>query len=283
MNMKRNVLIVLLFLLSVQGWAQESAHYNATAKGHAYISWGWNRGFFTKSRMVFKGTDYDFTLYKVKAHDRPTLPINFHDYLNPHNMTTPQTNFRAGYFIKDNLAVTLADDHMKYVMDRNQVVKMKGTITRPGVHQGTYNGDKLLSPDFLQFEHTNGLNYLNAEIEKYFSWLQKKNDRASLKGMLGGGAGILYPRTDAKLMDYPEDDRFHVSGFGLTAKAGVEYVFLKHLFLKLEDKLGYINMPDIILHEKGNPGRARQAFFFTETTFMFGGIFNVAGKKKRKK
>ena len=278
----RSFIIAACFLL-MHGmvWAQ-SRNYNETKKGQVYILWGWNRGFFTKSNIHFKGDDYDFTLYKVKAHDRPTLPVSYHNYFEFDRLTIPQTNFKLGYFIKDNLAISIEDDHMKYVMDQDQVVKMKGSITRPGPYEGDYNGNKKLTEDFLTFEHTNGLNYLNVEIEKFYSLYHSKSNKCIVRATAGAGVGILFPRTDAKLLDYAENDRFHVAGFGVAISGGIQATFFKHLVVKFEDKIGFIDMPDILLHTKGINGRAKQTFFFTEPALMIGGTFGFGNKRKNK-
>lgn len=72
---------------------------------------------YSNSDIHLKGTDYDLTLYKVKAHDRQS-PISYYNYLKIDRITIPQTNLKLGYFINDNWAFTLNVDHMKYVMDR---------------------------------------------------------------------------------------------------------------------------------------------------------------------
>jgi len=157
---------------------------------------------------------------------------------------------------------------------------MKGSITRDGAYKGVYNEEIAVTEDFLTFEHTDGLNYLNLELEKYKTWYQSRNNRVIITGFYGGGAGVLFPKSNVKLLSYERNDRFHVSGFGLSAKAGVQGTFFKHVVLKLENKYGYINMPDIILHKKGIPGRGRQSFFFTELYGTLGATFPIRGTKK---
>lgn len=260
---------------------QDHYSFNDKRKGQLAISWGWNRAAYTHSNIKFKGGDYNFRLYHVKAHDKPTLPVTFRNYLKLNRLTIPQTNLRISYFLKDNLAISFGDDHMKYVMDQNQTVRMKGSITRNGTYKGSYDGDMVLTEDFLTFEHTDGLNYLNFELEKYFTWYHSKNDNCIVAGMIGGGAGVLFPKSNVKLLDYERNDRFHVSGFGLSSKVGIQGTFFKHIVLKAENKYGYINMPNIILHKKGIEGRAKQAFFFAEIYATIGVTFNLTGKKKK--
>ena len=60
----------------------------------------------------------------------------------------------------------MGTDHMKYVVVENQTAVISGEIAESiSRFDGTYDNDKiLLSPDFLHFEHTDGLNYWNIEV-----------------------------------------------------------------------------------------------------------------------
>jgi hypothetical protein len=273
--------IIILFI-SFTSFGQDRFSYSDKKKGQLAVSWGWNRGAYTKSDISFKGSDYDFTLYNVKSHDIPSSASSLYKSLQIDRLTLPQTNLRISYFIKDNLAISFGDDHMKYVMTQGQTVRMKGTITRNGPFKGTYDGDMAMSEDFLTFEHTDGLNYLNLELEKYFSLFHDKSGLCIIAAMVGGGAGVLFPKTNAKLLDYERNDRFHVSGFGLSSKIGIQGTFFKHFIVKAENKYGYINMPNIILHKKGIEGKAKQQFFFTEFYVTMGMTFSLQHKKKSK-
>ncbi len=263
------------------GFSQSGVRFSNTKQGQVYILWGWNRAAYTKSNISFKGNDYDFQLRKVAAHDRPS-PVSFHDYLQINRLTIPQTNFKVGYFIRKDLAISVGFDHMKYVMDNDQTVFMKGVIEQAGLFKGYYNADKKLTEDFLRYEHTDGLNYINLEAEKYVSLYHASNSKFIVDALLGAGAGVLMPRTSVQLLNYQKSDQFHISGFGLSLKAGIQATFFKHLIIRFENKYGYINMPDIILHKKGIAGRAKQSFFFTEFDGMIGGSFSLNGKSNKK-
>lgn len=107
-------------------FAQENA-FAPNGKGNFYVFWGWNRANYTKSTIHFTGDDYDFTLNKVVAKDRQSQ-FSSRIYLNPANLTIPQTNLRFGYYFKDKWQLSMAVDHMKYVMVNDQTVKMMGRI-----------------------------------------------------------------------------------------------------------------------------------------------------------
>ncbi len=281
-----HLLLFTLFTLSgittcVQ--AQENianpSKYTAHNKGKFYVYWGGNRESFSRSDIHFKGANYDFTLYDVSAHDKPK---GWHmDYLNPGRMTIPQTNFRMGYFISDHYNVSIGLDHMKYVMYQDRIVDYTGTYPNQGSYNEVVPGNPNqvnLSSDFLKFEHTDGLNYINTEfcrvddMSKYFSI--GDTDKFQINVTEGLGAGILFPKTNATLLDKARHDDFHVAGYGVSGKVGLNLTFYKYFFVQAELKAGYINMSDIRTTE--DPAdKASQHFLFVQRIIVFGGIFKL--------
>lgn len=240
-------------------------------KGTMFVFWGWNRAGFSDSDIRFKGNGYDFTLQNVTAQDRPS-PLSL-DYVNPGKLSTPQFNFRFAYFLKDNIALVVGTDHMKYVMDQNQTVKFNGNISDPTYAAMVQNGQvDLSSAEFLTFEHTDGLNYVNAGVEKYKNLLTKKN--FDIFWAYGAGAGVLFPKSNVKLFGNERSDRFHVAGFGLDARANINLVFWNHWMARIEGKFGYINMPDIKTTLNNKPDKASQDFVFYQVNFGIGYVFN---------
>ncbi|WP_407649233.1 MULTISPECIES: hypothetical protein [Flavobacterium] len=279
--MKKIFLFVIFYALTQNITAQEQSikpdKYTAHNKGKFYIYWGGNRESFSKSDIRFKGDNYDFTLDNVGAGDKPKgWQI---DYINPLRMTIPQTNFRIGYYVSDHYNISIGLDHMKYVMQQNQTVNITGTINEGGPFDGVYNHDPIvLTEEFLTFEHTDGLNYVNTEfcrvddISKIFKI--RNTDKFQVNITEGIGAGFLYPKTNAMLMGKERHDDFHISGYGVSAKIGLNLTFFKHFFLQTELKGGYINMDDI--RTTHNPSdRASQSFYFLQRVIVFGGIFKV--------
>ena len=240
-------------------------------KGTMFVFWGWNRAGFSNSDIRFKGNGYDFMLQNVKAQDRPS-PLSW-DYVNPGQLSTPQFNFRLAYFLKDNVALVVGTDHMKYVMDQNQTAKFSGNISDPTYAAMVQNGQvDLTNAEFLTFEHTDGLNYVNAGVEKYKNLLTKKN--FDIFWAYGAGAGVLFPKSNVKLFGNERSDRFHVAGFGLDARANINLVFWNHWMARVEGKFGYINMPDIKTTLNNKPDKASQDFVFYQVNFGIGYVFN---------
>ena len=249
---------------------------SVTKKGKMFVFWGWNRAGFTNSDIRFKGAGYDFTLENVVAHDRPS-PLSL-DYINPGKVSIPQFNFRLGYFIKDNLALVIGQDHMKYVMDQDQTVGFKGNISDPVYAAMVQNGQVNLEDEqFLTFEHTDGLNYVNLGLEKYQTLLSK--EKVDVTWAYGGGAGVMFPKSNVKLFGNERSDRFHVAGFGLDLRTNINAIFWKHWMARVEGKFGYINMPDIKTTLNNKPDKASQDFVFYQINFGIGYTFNTRNNK----
>ena len=175
--MRKVAVLAALFLGFSFGFGQDEKPKKEplTQKGQMLIFWGWNRAAFSNSDIHFKGNGYDFVLHKVVAHDRPT-EFSYYNYFKPDRVTIPQTNQRFAYFLKDNLALVVGVDHMKYVMDQEQSVKFSGNITDPDYAAMVQNGQvDLTDGEFLVFEHTDGLNYINFGLEKYKNIYNKED------------------------------------------------------------------------------------------------------------
>ena len=287
--MKRSLFYVLAGLLLVisGAYAQETVKlqdkYTAHNKGKYFVSWGGNRDSFTTSDIHFTGENYDFTVHAAAAHDKPK---GWHiDYLNPSRITIPQTNFKMGYFFSDHYCVTIGVDHMKYVMTQEQTALVSGTINLPAgeqgaIHNHVYDNFAVDFSDgtFLKFEHTDGLNYLNTEVSRFADlsdWLGISNtDKIQVNFTEGLGAGILYPKTNTTLLGKARHDDFHVSGYGISAKAGLNVTFFKHFYVQGEFKYGYINMNDIRTTQSA-ADKASQHFNFFERIVAVGGIFKI--------
>lgn len=251
--------------------------YTAHNKGKFFVSWGGNRERYSNSTIHFKGNDYDFTLENVEASDKPK---GWHiDYINPIRMTIPQTNFRMGYFINDHYSIAVGVDHMKYVMNQDQAVSYSGNYPNAGTYGELLpNNQVLLTDAFLTFEHTDGLNYVNTEFSRHdaISGLFgiRDTDKINISLTEGVGAGVLFPKTNTKLLGRDRHDDYHVSGYGASVKAGLNITLLKHFYIQGELKGGYINMLDIRTTVSADD-TASQHFLFLQRIISFGWCFRV--------
>ena len=281
--MKANYICTLVLLLNIsfiQGQQRNDvAQKNkSTNKGKFFAHWGWNWASYSDSDIRFKGENYDFVLSDVKARDTPSK-FSFKKYFGITNITKPQTNFRIGYFFKENYTISIGVDHMKYVVNNDQFVTIDGTITIGNLkYDGIYNNQKIqLTEDFLRLEHTDGLNYLNIELKRFDNidhWFGFNSKNLQVNLTEGFGVGVLYPKTDTSLLGKERHDDYHLSGWGVSAIAGLNVTFLKHFYIQSAYKIGYIDMPDVKT-SLNTLESASQSFFFFENNIVIGGKFRL--------
>jgi hypothetical protein len=220
-------------------------------KSYYYFTWGYNGSVYAKSDIHFSGEGYNFTLKNVVAKHRPT-PLNgkslFGTYLNPKFLTIPQFNCHIGRRISSKWGVTVGWDHMKYVVEQNQVVEINGTtlqtLSSPGgatvqIERGYTNEKITLSPDFLTFEHTDGYNIVSIDAEHFMNIYRADNQRFNVIGTLGVGLAMVVPRSDVRLFGVGANHPWNISGEGILAKSSVQCHFNKRFFLEAVLKSGY--------------------------------------------
>jgi len=234
------------------------------------VSWGWNRSTYSNSDIHFKGVDHDFTLRDVQATDRPgevSMGTIFDTYLNPLNLSLPQTNLRVAYQYSADTAIALNLDHMKYVMVQDVSAPISGQIN--GVAQ---SGQQLLSENWMTYEHTDGLNIISLEIEKQrpVDWFGA-NYKSKVFGL--AGIGIALPKSNVKMgmINQQRNDEFHLAGYSLSAGAGLEVDVWRDLFVRGTYKFGYVDLPDVLTSSRGD--KASQHFTFNELIFALGWRF----------
>lgn len=283
------VLFICVFIgLSTQGYSQDiiiepittEFDFKTKNKGKFYFYWGWNKSQYNYSDITFKGDDYYFTLSNVGAKDRQTQ-WDSDVYMNPTNMTIPQTVGRIGYYFHDHWNISIGVDHMKYVMVSQQFATIDGYIDLQdpvSEFNGVYdNAPIYIDEDFLEFEHTDGLNYVNMEISRvdnlgdYLKWNSKKIQLNILESF---GIGVLYPKTNTTLLSKERYDEYHFSGFGLSLKGGINLTLFDHFFVQAELKTGYLNMPNIRT-TPSTADSASQEFFFFQRNISFGYVFQL--------
>ena len=246
-QMKANT--VAIFLAFWFMFALNNAHAQRdNAKGSLYGYWGYNRAHFSPSNLHFSGPDYDFTLYDVKATDRPTKFGK--EYFNLAKLSIPQYNVRLGYHLNDRFAVSFGNDHMKYVVASDQAVRISGVIDSFNLPSRFYDGQYLndtitLSPDFFAFEHSDGFNFVSIDVE----YLQPLKEWRGLAFDWNNGIGGVWmvTRTRVFIMEDGLDNDFHIAGFAMAAKTGPQLSYKNKLFLLGEVKAGYAYLPWVLV------------------------------------
>jgi len=248
-----------------------------------FFYWGYNRATFARSDIHFSGPDYDFTLFDVEAKDRPTK-FNLKTYFSPTSISIPQYDYRLGFFITRHFALSLGVDHLKYVVVKDQTVYMSGVVGERAspTFAGTYLRQPIrITDDLLRYEHTDGLNLVNVDLEYHVPVLQLGHSPFALHFLTGMGGIWVVPRTDAHVFGVGLNNKFHLAGYSLAGKAGLRIYVWKRLFLLAETKVGYITLPDVLLYNE-QPQRANQNIFFWEKMGALGFDFNFSHRRQHR-
>ena len=252
-------------------------------KRQAYVYWGYNRTFYNQSDINFIGTGYNFSMVGVSASDNPE-PFRTDHYFNPSRLTINQYNFRAGYYIKNKWALSLGIDQFRYVVDNYNQVQLYGDIDllEDGEQSwnGNYNGEDYLT-DRRSFHYENsGLSYWRAGVD-YWHPLTRPNRlrKWSLSSTLGIGAGVIASATDFTFAQKEDRHIRSISGFALSAHAGLRFEMWDHLFLQSNVGAGYINQFKVKTRRNDFGAFAQQAMTYAEHNIVIGWLFKIKGKK----
>ncbi|MFT5315136.1 MAG: hypothetical protein ACI9UK_000968 [Candidatus Krumholzibacteriia bacterium] len=270
---KNSPVVWLLILLSV---AIVTLPKSATAgigrhKGELYLQWGYNWSAYSASDLHFQGEGYDFTLHSVTAEDRPT-PFDFGTYFAPARMTIPQYDGRLGYYIGDRTSVSFGVTHLKYIVQQMQGTTISGYIddSVSDDYGGVYDNTLIqLDDDFLMYEHTDGLNYANIEIETMVPVWENSKPTMGLYATMALGAGLVTPVTDVTLFGDQRSDKLNLAGYGINTKVGLKFEFWTRLYLQYFVSVGWMDLSGIPTRSGGSD-TADQSLIFIEHAGVMG-------------
>lgn len=249
-------------------------------KGAWFVYWGYNRSMYSTSDIHFSGPGYDFTLRQVKATDRPS-DLSLDTYLNPRYIWLPQYNYRVGYFHRERWSLSLGLDHLKYVVQQGQQVRMDGWVSpsRSEVFAMSEGSREVtLDEDFLTYEHTDGLNLLSFDLDHYNALWSSRDQRQRLHLFEGLHLGMLIPRSDVQLFGEGVNNVFHIAGVGAGAQLGLHFTFLQHLFLRTTGRITWVDLPSVLTTGTAED-RADQIFWAYQWNVALGGQFHLGRKK----
>jgi hypothetical protein len=131
------------------------------------------------------------------------------------------------------------------------------------INGAAQSGNKVLTTDYLNFEHTDGLNIVSLEIEKQhkYDWL---GPRFPVKAFVLAGIGVVIPKSNVTLnmLGRARNDQFHFAGYSAGVGAGLEVDVYKDVFLRTAYKMGYVNLPDVLTSSEGD--KASHHFTYNE-------------------
>jgi len=273
-----SIIFLIFTLLSVKAQEETKNKYKffdkRPNKGKIFVCFGWNGAVYSNSNIHFEGKNYNFILKAVRGRDKQEK-FDFGLYFGPTTITIPQYNFKIGYFFHNHYYASINVDHMKYVMRGSQKSTIDGYISNTNTkYDNTYSdADIILSPDFLSYEHTDGLNYINIEVNRFddlLDFVKLDNKWLSVNLSEGLSAGLVIPKTNVTLLNNPRNDQFYLSGYGISGNVDVNITILQYFFVQYGLKAGFIDLPAVHTTNKTSD-KASQNFWFLQ----YGGTFGL--------
>ena len=264
MNRFTNILFFSVLIISThisnELLAQDSLKFQKETG--FYFSWGYNKDYFSKSDIHFKnsGTDnYDFKLIDAKAKDLPGLKS-----ILKTDLSIPQYVYRIGYYFKKKtqFGIEINFDHAKYIVYDNQTLRVTGQI-----RGRTFDKDTLVDNNFIHLEHTNGANFLMANMLYRIKIYESKNQNSALSLIFKTGMGTVIPKTDVTFMGTRLDNKFHIAGFVAGEEITLRYRIYRGIISEFSSKNAYANYFNAL---GVGTGKVSHSFFTTMLILTLG-------------
>ena len=278
-EMKTLIFISFLIFLPFLGASQKTSK-DSQAKRAMFVYWGYNRSFYTDSKISFFGPGYGFSLAGVQATDRPSP--DFITYVDPSTLTVPQFNARIGFNFKKKWALSFGYDHMKYVIVHGPTYLLSGRIN-PLIDpisnwSGDYNAEPVTTDEsILHYENTNGMNYIRAEIS-HIDKLVRASNAFAIYSVSGLGAGLVLNYNDFTFAGEKSMTTLSMSGVGASAHLGIRFEFFRHFFLQANNSVGFLYQHRVKTRGNDPYAYARQSLGYFQSDLVLGGIFYLRPK-----
>lgn len=249
----RIALLSALALLSQTVQSQEKTDWHFVKNGSLYISWGYNKEWYTPSTVHVSQPSLgnDYKMVRVRAHDHP----GWDDALLTKAMTIPQYNYRIGYFFnkKQDLAIEINFDHTKYIITDEQDVNIKGKLEGQEVNTTKRWSEKDGSFYYLN----NGANFLLFNLVKKFRLIQpQKPQGVKLDLLAKAGVGPVIPHVENSFFGNKNIPDFQIGGWNTGIETAFRLTAFKHVFLEFAQKVDYARYSHLHIYQ----GKARQSF-----------------------
>lgn len=230
----RILFFLFFFAIMPRFYAQDSLKF-AHETGF-YFSWGYNKDYFSKSDIHYKNSgddNYDFRILNCKAVDRPGFKSIFNT-----DISIPQYVYRLGYYFKkkSQFGIEINFDHSKYIVFDDQTLRVTGQIRGRAIDK-----DTLVNNNFVHLEHTNGANFLMANMLYRVKLYESANRNSALSLVFKTGMGTVIPKTDVTFMGTRLDNKFHIAGFIAGEEITLRYRIYKGLISEFSSKNAYAN------------------------------------------
>jgi hypothetical protein len=126
----------------------------------------------------------------------------------------------------------------------------------------------------LRYEHTDGLNLLSVDLDRYHTLWTGRRAQGDLRVYLGIHAGPVIARSDVRVFGEGLNNRFNIAGAGMGMQAGLHFSFLRHFFVRNMVRAGYITLPHVLTTGRAED-HAFQHFGFLQHAIVAGGALHL--------
>ncbi len=227
-----------------------------------FASWGYNGDRYADADMHFSqpSLQSDFILHGVQARDSKAWTDVF-----GHTLFVPQYNIRFGMFVSDTWGFEVALDHLKWIVEQGQDVRVSGTISG-----STAVSHLTLTPDVLAYKLNNGANPIFFNLVRRGRLAGERGKTGYFAFLAKAGGGFAVPHTENILFGQPNEPGFQpFHGWNLDAAAAVRVHVYKPVYVEVEDKLLYARYFGVNVAQ----GTASHSVKANEFSFHFGVAF----------
>jgi hypothetical protein len=260
---------ILFYLIAFASANAQQLIGKAKQKKEFYFSWGYNKEWYTKSRVKINQPSLNnkYSFVQVKGHDHP----GWDEGLFSKALSIPQYNYRVGLLInsKKGIAIEINFDHTKFIFaDQNVVIK--GIINNVEVNNSiSFNKD-----NGFYYYLNNGANFLLFNIVKRKELYSSKDGRIKIDFLGKAGIGPVIPHVENSFFGKANAPHFQLGGWNIGAEAAIRATFYKNIFLEYSNKIDYARYSNLKIYY----GFAKHAFGTYEMILSIGTTFPV-GKK----
>jgi len=270
--------LFLSFVLNAQNYSYKKKQI--AQPGSMYFYWGYNRSIYAKSTINFTGDNYNFTIHKATAQDRPST--DYKTYFNITTISVPQFNIRVGWYRNKKWDFSFGYDHMKYVMTNEQEAELTGYIPQNENQylNGQFKGEFYRIYDkAIHYENTNGLNYISFQTTYNHLLYRTQERNFAVRGRLGLGLGGVITQTDFMWNGTFYHTDFKVTGFGASIHTGVRLEFFNRFFAQSNWSTGVIRLPHLQTIA-GTNNYAKQTLVYGDWQLVAGVFWYLKFKNK---
>jgi hypothetical protein len=268
----------VLLPIQVSGQGKKKSQNGTVGQGAFFASLGFNRSWYSKSTIQFVGQGYDFSLAGSRAEDAVPA-FDWKTYSNPAAIPSAQFSARFGYNVKRNFAISFAFDQMNYVFRNQNDVFLSGEINPTVDPVSGWSGTYLNEPVIVNssaFQYQNLVRMVRLEVMRLDQlWKSDRKSTFGISSIVGVGVGPVLSRTDFLFGGQSSKNTNSLSGFVVSANAGLRAEFFQRFFLQSKMSAGYVRQGHAKTSSTTSNAHTKHGFAFSSWEMSAGMFFYI--------